>query len=187
MTPDAGFAGNGLSPRGRGNPDDQQHLGSIPAWAGEPFWSHVGWSTARVYPRVGGGTSPLSTKGSVIPGLSPRGRGNLAGPRASISKQGLSPRGRGNLLPSDIWFATRDRVYPRVGGGTRFEPPICLVSHGSIPAWAGEPIRAVSSVDRGSIPAWAGEPKNCRRRLPLGWVYPRVGGGTGCRVPAAQV
>ena len=52
----------GLSPRGRGN----QHMrilsppgvGSIPAWAGEPRIAVWVTSVIRVYPRVGGGTSP---------------------------------------------------------------------------------------------------------------------------------
>ena len=51
-------------------------MGSIPAWAGEPF----SWRSVRifrgVYPRVGGGTNEFTAQDSVIVGLSPRGRGN---------------------------------------------------------------------------------------------------------------
>ena len=50
----------GLSPRGRGNPYPrncrQVPLGSIPAWAGEPFFQIPEPAWPAVYPRVGGGT-----------------------------------------------------------------------------------------------------------------------------------
>ena len=57
----------GLSPRGRGNLADraehQPLIGSIPAWAGEP-WRVNWWSIALgVYPRVGGGTIVLVMEG----------------------------------------------------------------------------------------------------------------------------
>ena len=91
---------------------------SIPAWTGEPAWK------SAVYPRVGGGTWGLSPRNRhhPVPGLSPRGRGNLipvyprvgggtaSGPQAA----GLSPRGRGNLRLTQVL-----PVYPRVGGGTQ--------------------------------------------------------------------
>ena len=89
----------GLSPRGRGNLADHegffQRRRSIPAWAGEPEPGPVGigsipaWAGEPVY---GCSAGPLRV------GLSPRGRGN--------------PRYRGSLREVD-------RVYPRVGGGTR--------------------------------------------------------------------
>ena len=99
----------GLSPRGRGNP------GRI---------SKTNGLTARVYPRVGGGTPADDRSGSMvlIAGLSPRGRGN-------------------HVLKPPVLSSSMRRVYPRVGGGTH-----CYVgAHklgrfpGSIPAWAGEP------------------------------------------------
>ena len=49
----------GLSPRGRGSPlpvtAATSNVGSIPAWAGEPPFTQATTSSARVYPRVGGG------------------------------------------------------------------------------------------------------------------------------------
>ena len=49
---------------------------SIPAWAGEPRnLANVNVSV-RVYPRVGGGTQTYNIVGLLVPGLSPRGRGN---------------------------------------------------------------------------------------------------------------
>ena len=53
-------AGDGLSPRGRGNPGmakpPHPRIRSIPAWAGEPWRSLWRLPKAAVYPRVGGGT-----------------------------------------------------------------------------------------------------------------------------------
>ena len=70
----------GLSPRGRGNLDEHPHvrrnIGSIPAWAGEPFCGTVVVLHSAVYPRVGGGTTPAKPIPSSCQGLSPRGRGN---------------------------------------------------------------------------------------------------------------
>ena len=51
----------GLSPRGRGNPQQHAHLRptsrSIPAWAGQPPLSRPALPLLRVYPRVGGATT----------------------------------------------------------------------------------------------------------------------------------
>ena len=70
----------GLSPRGRGNPRSKSlspgWAGSIPAWAGEPLPLLREILSARVYPRVGGGTYIGASVSSYARGLSPRGRGN---------------------------------------------------------------------------------------------------------------
>ena len=54
---------SGLSPRGRGNlryvEAQHVHVRSIPAWAGEPLRPDELRAVARVYPRVGGGTTVL--------------------------------------------------------------------------------------------------------------------------------
>ena len=72
--------GQGLSPRGRGNPirlvSAHVEEGSIPAWAGEPERRIGTWTKCRVYPRVGGGTNSAPGEGNRFLGLSPRGRGN---------------------------------------------------------------------------------------------------------------
>ena len=56
----AGELHSGLSPRGRGNRDEDRAApssqGSIPAWAGEPGTLSGAASSRWVYPRVGGGT-----------------------------------------------------------------------------------------------------------------------------------
>ena len=111
----------GLSPRGRGNP--QQRRGgaverrSIPAWAGEPGPVYLLPLPPTVYPRVGGGTGGSKDDLVNAIGLSPRGRGNRTLGQVHHFRPGLSPRGRGNLI-----------------GNLRGEP-----AARSIPAWAGEP------------------------------------------------
>ena len=76
----------GLSPRGRGTQlliDQQaQHIGSIPAWAGNPSQTSGASWCGPVYPRVGG--EPL----------------DLSFPH--VSRNGLSPRGRGTQLLIDL-------------------------------------------------------------------------------------
>ncbi len=70
----------GLSPRVRGNPKRGKAApassGSIPACAGEPHPAGRSSTPTRVYPRVCGGTSPITLIGEVMLGLSPRVRGN---------------------------------------------------------------------------------------------------------------
>ena len=72
---------NGLSPRGRGNPDSAGRRAgrrrSIPAWAGKPARPEIDQPPIQVYPRVGGETNSAPTTLSTKTGLSPRGRGNL--------------------------------------------------------------------------------------------------------------
>ena len=70
----------GLSPRVRGNRlpclGFRRRWGSIPACAGEPACAHRGMRTVSVYPRVCGGTRPVTEMPSKPTGLSPRVRGN---------------------------------------------------------------------------------------------------------------
>ena len=72
----------GLSPRVRGNLSccsASDCTGrSIPACAGEPTPSLPKWRCTRVYPRVCGGTTSGKKSQGILPGLSPRVRGNPA-------------------------------------------------------------------------------------------------------------
>ena len=72
---------DGLSPRVRGNRPlagrPRENAGSIPACAGEPSTVHTPRLSRSVYPRVCGGTKPLTTRKAWWKGLSPRVRGNL--------------------------------------------------------------------------------------------------------------
>ena len=85
----------GLSPRVRGNlcraDRHDEHLGSIPACAGEPRSSGHNPSYERVYPRVCGGTSQTGFQMSGRPGLSPRVRGNPGEIAHGDSRQGSIP------------------------------------------------------------------------------------------------
>ena len=112
----------GLSPRGRGNPQDAENCRSnprsIPAWAGQPVPPEQYENPQSVYPRVGGATALAVTRVWVTTGLSPRGRGNLDGPRTPNKRPrsipawaGQPPGGRPSGPPS--------AVYPRVGGATQ--------------------------------------------------------------------
>ena len=152
----------GLSPRGRGNPQEAvpeaRQAGSIPAWAGEPVSREGNATQSEVYPRVGGGT--LIREKHLVPlrGLSPRGRGNLSGNDADTISLG---------------------VYPRVGGGTTRTSPRATPGSGLSPRGRGNPPkRDVPGPPGGSIPAWAGEPLRVRPDVAEQRVYPRVGGGT---------
>ena len=69
----------GLSPRGRGNPIQPDNCRapnrrSIPAWAGEPgpFCSAHCVKVSWVYPRVGGGTTPVAACASYCKTVYPR-------------------------------------------------------------------------------------------------------------------
>ena len=91
---DAG-RGLGLSPRVRGNHRTRKEpgrmTGSIPACAGEPLMTPIGSRFCRVYPRVCGGTNPLSVRSFSVAGLSPRVRGNRISGMAAQLPAGSIP------------------------------------------------------------------------------------------------
>ena len=130
---------------------------SIPACAGEPdrrFW--LG-RTARVYPRVCGGTNLREVLYYRLSGLSPRVRGNRGcAVDLWIHKRSI-PACAGEPDPRRQWHP-QSSVYPRVCG----EPPAYTI-HGNF-------LR--------SIPACAGEPPTLTLRTFVLRVYPRVCGGT---------
>ena len=111
----------GLSPRVRGNRHPQLDgnfgLRSIPACAGEPATPSSSPSPAKVYPRVCGGTAGRCRRVRVIPGLSPRVRGNLLAQLDGIIAERSIPACAGEPRPS--WrIRAAAKVYPRVCGGT---------------------------------------------------------------------
>ena len=172
----------GLSPRGRGN---RQRLSpslsskrSIPAWAGEPHFAGAAFAPYEVYPRVGGGTPDHREFCVVHKGLSPRGRGNL------VTSAGLAlvprsiPAWAGEPISASIPISS-PRVYPRVGGGTRAFRLRRDGVEGLSPRGRGNPRPGVTlQCSKGSIPAWAGEPIRTWVSSLIMAVYPRVGGGT---------
>ena len=154
----------GLSPRGRGNHVGGSHrwtaTRSIPAWAGKPGHGRERGRLSVVYPRVGGETLLQSPSQSGAEGLSPRGRGNQGVVTVDEGYRGSIPAWAGK--PAAVTFAPRKiKVYPRVGGetspaqywsmrtwglsprgrGNLSEDQVALCLGGSIPAWAGKPLR----------------------------------------------
>ena len=148
-----------------------------------------------------GGTSISTSSRPASKGLSPRVRGNRPSYRPRVRTRRSIPACAGEpAAAAGPW--RRERVYPRVCGGTRSDMthaagapglsprvrgnrlprPPARERLGSIPACAGEP-QPARTVARGggglgSIPACAGEPPTEAVRTVPGKVYPRVCGGT---------
>ncbi len=133
----------------------------------------------RVYPRVCGGTCMTMAVTIVLPGLSPRVRGNHNRIKRKACRRGSIPACAGE--PNARATGRRPRVvYPRVCGGTAGPMPTSKRRYGLSPRVRGNPTRPCrNGTWTGSIPACAGEPPP-RPSLVL-WirVYPRVCGGTG--------
>ena len=174
--------GDGLPPRGRGNPRGEDDTlpadGSTPAWAGQPKTGPLDTPSGGVYPRVGGATQVLHDGAGVVQGLPPRGRGNLPCVRGCAVRGRSTPAWAGqpqslyrNVI--SIW------VYPRVGGATIMVSVRLRVAKGLPPRGRGNLLQTPQPERwTGSTPAWAGQP-----RYRTGWcrppsVYPRVGGAT---------
>ena len=174
--------GPGLSPRVRGNqpstPTWNRKGGSIPACAGEPPQSPAARSTPGVYPRVCGGTPAGPPPHIAGLGLSPRVRGNRHHPRLPAAGEWSIPACAGEPLAEGV-HSEPPTVYPRVCGGT-YKPNII-----NTPDWGLSPrvrgnlkITYAPIVSEGSIPACAGEPLAFALIGGLFGVYPRVCGGT---------
>ena len=173
----------GLSPRVRGNrrmPRCRRGCSrSIPACAGEPNAETAVIAHVGVYPRVCGGTRPLSARAAAAAGLSPRVWGNRIPTRPYRTRRRSIPAcaGEPGLSAAGLLVI---RVYPRVCGGTPLSPPPITQSGGLSPRVRGNrhipaPILTASR----SIPACAGEPIWALMSAQPLRVYPRVCGGTG--------
>ena len=129
---------NGLSPHGRGKRRRVTAVcggkRSIPARAGETISACASSDNAGVYPRTGGGNiNAVHNKGCQY-GLSPHGRGKLAGlPDNAVVKRSIPARaGETGIFPP-MWRP--GGVYPRTGGGnmsrmSKAEGAIGLSPHG---------------------------------------------------------
>ena len=110
----------GLSPRGRGKlcPANYRHRQSrsIPAWAGETTWWPGSFPPGWVYPRVGGGNTPVVVSIVNIATLSPRGRGKHRNRRRKVAVHWSIPAWAGETC-GRLFALARATVYPRVGGG----------------------------------------------------------------------
>ena len=152
----------GLSPRGRGNrpralrPTD--HMGTIPARAGEPRSRAARRSTSWDYPRAGGGTARTIHVALNGRGLSPRGRGNqilLCG--SALPLRTIPARAGEPVSVSPAYRVAWD--YPRAGGGT-FVPAHREEALGGLSPRGRGNLRQDGAAPRrsGTIPARAGEP-----------------------------
>ena len=176
------FCAKGLSPRARGNPTIQGKLvvlnGSIPACAGEPSRENAGGIHTWVYPRVRGGTQAQWAMGNPRKGLSPRARGNPQYASFPYQIQRSIPACAGEPRQRRI-VHRREKVYPRVRGGTRTAKTVSKAVAGLSPRARGNhPGWSLRFSRSRSIPACAGEPPQPHAQSVSPPVYPRVRGGT---------
>ncbi len=172
----------GRSPRGRGKQFfeslDHGGLGSIPAWAGEaPDTDHCPGYPA-VDPRVGGGSELGWDAITQKMGRSPRGRGKRC--------RHTSPRPRPRSIPA--WAGEARRCFmvlphlwvdPRVGGGSAEFIAGQQRDQGRSPRGRGKlNWYRHQQLQHGSIPAWAGEAIRAKPVCDISKVDPRVGGGS---------
>ena len=176
------MAGTGLSPRVRGNPGRLPGKpapgGSIPACTGEPSRIVLLLVSAKVYPRVYGGTGGPVGHDFLGLGLSPRVRGNPCGYGVGCPGPRSIPACTGE--PSAVGRCPVSKtVYPRVYGGTGTIGQENDGQLGLSPRVRGNPERRHRPFAiRGSIPACTGEPGSIWSADTLRRVYPRVYGGT---------
>ena len=119
-------------------------------------------SLPSVYPRVCGGTVDPELSPVVIPGLSPRVRGNPR-PRPSRNCGHRSIPACAGEPSTSRGRTARSTVYPRVCGGTTDAMPASAAAVGLSPRVRGN--RADDqqrALDMRSIPACAGEPRRSR-------------------------
>ena len=173
---------HGLSPRVRGNPTQKPlkllERRSIPAGAGEPKESHSWKELDRVYPRGCGGTRVTLRMTVIIPGLSPRVRGNRLSQKSNGSVTRSIPAGAGE--PGVRGTALRRCVvYPRGCGGTQAIAKQLQIVEGLSPRVRGNRCPPCVEIGiGGSIPAGAGEPRWRNPSTRKLRVYPRGCGGT---------
>ena len=151
---------------------------SIPACAGEPPRSNGGSHDLPVYPRVCGGTAVSSRAKRLRRGLSPRVRGNRSCIPCRSNPSRSIPACAGEPFPRMPFQCSR-AVYPRVCGGT-----YAVLSGQQQVAGLSPRVRGnqgfvrVEPAGSGSIPACAGEPLKAGHVWVKKPVYPRVCGGT---------
>ena len=176
------FTMRGLSPPVRGNRfrrgGGAGWYGSIPACAGEPGGCRPAPPPLRVYPRLCGGTCPLSTPAYFSAGLSPPVRGNREHRHRSRPENRSIPACAGEPV-AGMWAWAVVKVYPRLCGGTQDisigggrQPGLSPPVRGNR-RMCQRPLQA-----RGSIPACAGEPPAVGALAYGRGVYPRLCGGT---------
>ena len=119
------------------NPQSAGLTRSIPAWAGETYLSIGRRYILKVYPRVGGGNRDGGKANLLSGGLSPRGRGKLAGGVVPPVSSRSIPAGAGETAEAANPKPSAP-VYPRVGGGNVGKAGFCLAAHGLSPRGRGK-------------------------------------------------
>ena len=152
----------GLSPRVRGNLGSASRSSgrqrSIPACAGEPGARAWAAKSARVYPRVCGGTLAAIVVALLACGLSPRVRGNPGRHIHRRHRPRSIPACAGEPATSSR-PKTSSKVYPRVCGGTPQSRQVQRYRSGLSPRVRGnQGSNSQRCPASGSIPACAGEP-----------------------------
>ena len=125
------------------------------------------------------GGSALDFGGAIeAQGLSPRVRGILAAGYPTARAMGSIPACAGD--PSRSGPSTgRNRVYPRVCGGSQLAVTLPRITTGLSPRVRGILARICSAPSTSwSIPACAGDPRDVTLPANLSGVYPRVCGGS---------
>ncbi len=178
----AAVVATGASPRVRGKPGGSaaypRASRCIPACAGEAEGSRSYRITLGVHPRVCGGSRARLPVPREPPGASPRVRGKLRHARRAAAVPGCIPACAG-----EAWAARHSgvfrRVHPRVCGGSDHLAALLHFRRGASPRVRGKPfkLRHRSTPSR-CIPACAGEAGSARTGARIGWVHPRVCGGS---------
>ena len=152
---------------------------SIPAYAGDPPPHLRALQGGGVYPRLRGGSRAKSSAEGRVIGLSPPTRGIPNVPARCPNCAGSIPAyagdpdmGRTSVCPVS--------VYPRLRGGSRPAHAVVRQIVGLSPPTRGirKPSSAASLV-AGSIPAYAGDPIRLGAGVRRAAVYPRLRGGSG--------
>ncbi len=172
----------GLSPLARGNRTltqyPGQHIGPIPARAGQPSRPTILMRRTWAYPRSRGATSRSCDRLEFGEGLSPLARGNLEDPDRMRAVVGPIPAraGQPSCQPS---ASAATRAYPRSRGATTYPAFQQDANEGLSPLARGNP-RACRWRWRpqGPIPARAGQPSRRTRHGPSRRAYPRSRGAT---------
>ena len=127
---------------------------------------------------MGGASRSCTWAAGYSQGLSPRGRGILGLPVVVALDLGSIPAWAGHPKSRSRW-RTAIEVYPRVGGASHRRAGRARSRRGLSPRGRGIRVRAAPGfIDGGSIPAWAGHPMRAVSLTRTGRVYPRVGGAS---------
>ncbi len=170
----------GPSPHTRGSPSKNRRYtrasGSIPAYAGQPAARRRRSARRRVHPRIRGAAILLQRHHFGAQGPSPHTRGSQPVQVRVDPQAGSIPAYAGQPFRTSP-AARGTRVHPRIRGAawTNIDGPKFF--QGPSPHTRGSPSRSSSRASSlGSIPAYAGQPLRRRARVQGCRVHPRIRG-----------